>query len=137
MNKSPGAQSRRYWVDAALPAQAQDVIRARVMPQLAAWTHGEWVESDTPPVEVSGAEAAPAQLSWIDGSRGDRLCGGTTPVRGCAEDDRVWLWAVSSKTGVPYPPEVLYEVAIHERSMPCGKRGICPPESCACGRTVP
>ena len=107
VNKSPAAQSRRYWVDAALPAQTQEVIRTQVMPQLAAWTHGEWTE-------VSGSESAPAQLSWIDGSRGDRLCGATTPSRGCAEDDRVWLWAASAKTGAPYPPEVLYEVAIHE-----------------------
>lgn len=134
MNKSPGAQSRRYWVDAALPAQTQEVIRTRVMPQLAVWTHGEWVESDTPPAEVSGTESAPAQLSWIDGSRGDRLCGGTTPSRGCAEDDLVWLWAMSANTGAQYPPEVLYEVAIHEalhalweaRHLPAGIMCIWP-----------
>lgn len=114
VNKSPAAQERRYWVDPALPAQTQDVIRAQVMPQLAAWTHGEWEESDTPPLEVSGVEPAIAQLSWIDGSRGDRLCGTTAPTRGCAEDDRVWLWSANANTGASYPPEVLYEVAIHE-----------------------
>ena len=115
VNKSAAARSRVYWVDDALPAQTQAVIRTRVMPALAEWTHGEWVESQTAPEKVSGVKAPVAQLSWLDGSRrSDRLCGTTSPVRGCAEDDHVWLWATSATTGRAYPPEVLFEIAVHE-----------------------
>ena len=114
VNKSAAARSRVYWVDDALPAQTQAVIRTRVMPALAEWTHGEWVESQDAPEVVSGVKPPVAQLSWLDGSRRDRLCGTTGPVRGCAEDDHVWLWEASATTGRTYPPEVLFEVAVHE-----------------------
>ena len=36
----------RYWVDAALPARTQDVIRTTVMPALETWTHHAWTESE-------------------------------------------------------------------------------------------
>lgn len=114
VNKSAAAKSRVYWVDDALPTLTQTVIRTQVMPALAEWTHGEWVESEAAPERVSGVEPPMPQLSWIDGSRGDRLCGGTAPARGCAEDDHVWLWESSATTGRAYPAEVLFEVAIHE-----------------------
>ncbi len=114
MNKSAAANTRVYWVDPALPALTQTVIRTQVMPALAEWTHGEWIESEAAPERVSGVEPPMPQLSWIDGSRTDRLCGGTAPVRGCAEDDHVWLWESSATTGRAYPPEVLFEVAVHE-----------------------
>ncbi|MDE2885933.1 MAG: hypothetical protein OXO53_12700 [Chloroflexota bacterium] len=114
VNKSAAARSRVYWVDDALPALTQSVIRTQVMPALAEWTHGEWVESEDAPEGVSGVKPPMPQLSWIDGSRGDRLCGGAAPARGCAEDDRVWLWESSATTGRAYPLEVLFEVAVHE-----------------------
>ena len=108
--KSEAMNTGRYWVDARLPTRTQEVIRTRVMPELQAWTHREWTESD----EQAGA------LQWYEGDEYfGQWCGDQDDWAGCAVlgEDIIGLRRYASGSGgerVSIPAPVMYEIGLHE-----------------------
>ena len=102
--------THRYWVDAALPARTQEVIRDQVMPALEVWTHHEWTESE------EQAEA----LQWYEGNAYfGQWCGDTGQWSGCAVigGDIIGLRRYASGPEgeqVIIPARVMYEIGLHE-----------------------
>lgn len=105
-----------YWVDPAAPTRWQDVIRNRIMPTLAEWTHSVLREYTGIPVPVLATNA----LHWFSSpdQSGAPDCSPYTLLSwiGCAERGSR-ANAVTLRTsidGIPYPSAILNDAGLHE-----------------------
>ena len=103
-------RTHTYWVDAALPARTQEVIRTTVMPAVETWTHHEWAES----------EEQTEALQWYEGDAYfGTWCGDKDDWAGCAVLGEDIIGLRRYATGpegeqVIIPARVMYEIGLHE-----------------------